>query len=230
MKQHFFFKLFSIFFISTFLWSCNSDEYALPDGFSYIENEIPSAKLEIRYLGDHNFVGRPIVGYEREVGILSTKATDALKKVQEELNQQGLGIKVFDAYRPQRAVTSFEVWAKDLNDTIAKQEFYPDVDKRDLFTLGYIASRSGHTRGSTIDLTLVDLATNQELDMGSSYDFFGEISHHDTQLINPSQTANREILRQAMLNHGFKDYAEEWWHYTLANEPFPETYFDFVVR
>lgn len=220
-----------IFFIALFLTHCSSrQESNLEDGFSYIKNKIPTIETDIRYFGSHNFTGRPVVGYEAPVAILSTKATLALEKVQNELNQKGLGLKVFDAYRPQRAVTSFEVWARDINDTIAKQEFYPDIDKKDLFVLNYIASKSGHTRGSTLDLTVINLQTKQELDMGSPFDLFGTISHHNTTEITPQQKENREILRKMMLKNGFKDYAEEWWHYTLIDEPFPETYFDFVVK
>lgn len=220
-----------IFFIALFLINCSSrQESNLEDGFSYIKNKIPTIETDIRYFGSHNFTGRPVIGYEAPVAILSTKATLALEKVQNELNKKGLGLKVFDSYRPQRAVTSFEVWARDINDTIAKQEFYPDIDKKDLFVLNYIASKSGHTRGSTLDLTLINLQTKQELDMGSPFDFFGTISHHNTTEITTQQKENRELLRTAMLKHGFKDYAEEWWHYTLIDEPFPETYFDFVVK
>jgi len=222
---------FVLIFLLIFpFFGCESDEETLPNGFVYVKDEIPNVISEIRYFGNHNFVGRPIIGYEKEVAILSLEATKALKNVQSELNEQGLGIKIFDTYRPQRSVSYFEVWAKDLNDTIAKQEFYPDVDKKNLFKLGYIAAKSGHTRGSTIDLTIVNLKTNQELDMGSTYDFFGEISHHNTQLITNRQKSNREVLRQIMLKHGFKDYPEEWWHYTLLNEPFPDIYFDFLVK
>lgn len=211
------------------LFSCKTDEQ-LPKDFAYIHQEIPSIVLDIRYAGNDNFVGRPIVGYQKNVAILSAKATAALKNVQLELNQQGLGLKIFDAYRPQQAVSSFEIWAKDFADTLAKKTYYPDIDKKDLFTLGYIASKSGHTRGSTVDLTLIDLNTKQELDMGSPFDFFGTISHHNTDFISIEQKKNREILRVTMLKHGFKEYAEEWWHYTLIDEPFPETYFDFVVK
>lgn len=211
------------------LTSCKTDE-KLPNDFIYIHQKIPSIVLDIRYAGNDNFVGRPIVGYQKNVAILSAKATAALKNVQLELNQQGLGLKIFDAYRPQQAVSSFEIWAKDFADTLAKKTYYPDIDKKDLFTLGYIASKSGHTRGSTVDLTLIDLNTKQELDMGSPFDFFGTISHHNTDFISIEQKKNREILRVTMLKHGFKEYAEEWWHYTLIDEPFPETYFDFVVK
>lgn len=226
-------KYFTIYLsvLLFFLLNCASrQDENLENNFSNIKNVIPSIETDIRYFGSHNFTGRPVVGYDAPVAILSTKATLALKKVQKELNKEGLGLKVFDGYRPQRAVTSFELWAKDINDTIAKREFYPEIDKRDLFTLGYIASKSGHTRGSTIDLTIINLQTNQELDMGSPFDFFGTISHHITTVITPQQKNNRELLRTTMLKHGFKEYAEEWWHYTLIEEPFPETYFDFVVK
>lgn len=225
-------KFFSLtFLIVFFLSTCTSQSHKnLPEGFSYIKKEIPNIETDIRYFGLHNFTGRKVVGYEAPVAILSTKATFALKKVQEKLNKKGLGLKVFDSYRPQRAVTSFEVWAKDINDTIAKKEFYPEIDKKDLFVLKYIASKSGHTRGSTLDLTLINLKTKKELDMGSPFDLFGTVSHHNTTEITSEQKQNRELLRTAMLKYGFKDYAEEWWHYTLINEPFPETYFDFVVE
>lgn len=193
-----------IILIVFFLFNCTArQESNLEDGFSYIKNKIPTIETDIRYFGSHNFTGRPVVGYEALVAILSTKATLALEKVQNELHQIGLGLKVFDSYRPQRAVTSFEVWARDINDTIAKQEFYPEIDKKDLFVLNYIASKSGHTRGSTVDLTLINLETKQELDMGSEFDLFGTISHHNTTEITPQQKENRELLRTAMLKKWF---------------------------
>lgn len=224
-------KHFPVVFLLFFLLNCISRENEnLKPRFSYVKNEIPTVELEIRYFGNHNFTGRAVIGYDAPVAILSTDATRSLKKVQKELNKKGLGLKIFDSYRPQKSVTSFETWAKDINDTLAKREFYPDIDKRDLFTLGYIASKSGHTRGSTLDLTLINLKTKQELDMGSSFDFFGTVSHHNTNSITAQQKENREILRTTMLNYGFKEYAEEWWHYTLINEPFPTTYFDFDIK
>lgn len=222
-------KLLILLIFSLFNCTSRQDE-DLENNFSNIKNVISSIETEMRYYGTHNFTGRPVIGYEAPVAILSTKAVLSLKKVQRELNQKGLGLKVFDSYRPQRAVTSFEVWAKDHNDTIAKREFYPEIDKKDLFTLGYIASKSGHTRGSTIDLTLINLQTKKELDMGSPFDFFGTISHHNTTAITIEQKQNRELLRTTMLKHGFKEYMEEWWHYTLINEPFPDTYFDFDIK
>ncbi|WP_300674193.1 M15 family metallopeptidase [Soonwooa sp.] len=223
-------SLFLIVFSLFGLFSCATREEHLQEGFVYVQKEIPDIIVDLRYYGTHNFTGRPVVGYEKPVLILSAAATNSLKKVQKELKAKGYGLKVFDAYRPQRAVTSFETWARNINDTIAKAEFYPDVDKRDLFTLGYIAAKSGHTRGSTIDLTLVDLKTGKEIDMGSAFDFFGSISHQDATQISAVQQANRMILKQAMLHNNFKEYHEEWWHFTLVNEPFPKTYFDFPIR
>lgn len=224
-------KLFLLLLISFFgLTSCASREDSLPEGFVYVQREIPGLILDLRYFGNHNFTGKPVAGYQKPVLIMSQSATKALKLVQKDLNRQGLGLKIFDAYRPQMAVDSFEIWAKDINDTIAKPEFYPEVDKKDLFTLGYIASKSGHSRGSTIDLTIVDLLTKKELDMGSPFDFFGTISHQDASQISALQKSNRRILKDKMLQYGFKEYHEEWWHFTLINEPFPNTYFNFPVR
>lgn len=222
--------IFYCFILFLGLNSCTSREENLPESFVYVQREIPDIIVDLRYFASNNFTGRPVVGYEKPVLIMSKKATQALAKVQKELKKKGYALKVFDAYRPQRSVTSFEVWAKDINDTIAKAEFYPEVDKRDLFTLGYIASKSGHTRGSTIDLSLVNLITGKDVDMGSPFDFFGTISHQDASQITVQQQANRLILKQAMLQFNFKEYQEEWWHFTLKDEPFPETYFDFVIK
>ncbi|MBT8257321.1 MAG: M15 family metallopeptidase [Bacteroidia bacterium] len=202
----------------------------IPKGFVYIEDEIPSIKSELRYFGSDNFVGLPIDGYEKNKVILSKEATVALRAVQAELAGYDLSIKIFDAYRPQRAVNHFIRWARVLNDTVNKSRFYPDVDKRNLFKEEYIASRSGHSRGSTLDITLVDLNTCEELDMGSAYDFFGKESWVDHKDISAEQRANRMLLQTVMVKHGFRNYPKEWWHFTLRNEPYPETYFDFVIR
>jgi D-alanyl-D-alanine dipeptidase len=219
-----------IFLILLFnLFSCSAQN-KLPEGFDYVTNHIPDVVLELRYFGNDNFVGRPINGYNKNVSILSTKAILALKNVQKELNEYNLGIKVFDSYRPQQAVDHFVRWAKVLNDTINKQKFYPNIAKKNLFKEGYIASKSGHTRGSTIDLTLVDLTTGKELDMGSPWDFFGPESWVANVNLTKQQRANRMLLQTVMRKHGFKHYTKEWWHFTLANEPFPETYFNFPVR
>jgi len=202
----------------------------LPDGFVYVTDEIPTAILEIRYFSEDNFVGAVIDGYHAPKAILTKEAAQALKKAADSLYEQGYYIKVFDAYRPQRAVDHFVRWAQDLSATQMKEKYYPDVDKALLFELGYIAEKSGHSRGSTVDLTLVDVSTGTELDMGSGFDFFGEISHHGTDLITKEQEQNRNILRDAMVNAGFEPYPEEWWHYTLRDEPYPDTYFDFPVE
>jgi D-alanyl-D-alanine dipeptidase len=175
-------------------------------------------------------MGTRVDGYHKAVIMVSKQAAQALSEVQKKLNQQGLGLKIFDAYRPQKAVDHFARWAKDPADILTKRKYYPDLPKGRLFELGYIAEKSGHTRGSTVDLTVVDLKTGAELDLGSPWDFFGEISHHDSPLVNEEATANRNLLRDIMIKHGFEPYAGEWWHYTLADEPFPETYFDFDVE
>ena len=199
------------------------------DNFVHLKDAIPNIKYEIRYAGKNNFLGRPVKGYESAEALMTKEAAATLKKVQTDLNTQGFGLKVFDAYRPQRAVNDFIAWAKIPGDTLTKRQFYPDLPKNRLFELGYIASRSGHSRGSTIDLTVIDLKTGKEIDMGGPYDFFGEISHHDYTKISSQQKENRLLLRNAMEKHGFNAYEKEWWHYTLKNEPYPETYFDFPV-
>lgn len=202
----------------------------LPEGFVYIDEMIPGVVLDIRYAGSHNFTGRPVPGYRAEKAIISEEAGRALAKVQQELIKNDYILKIFDAYRPQQAVDSFVEWARIAEDTLKKQEFYPDVAKSNLFEFGYIASKSGHSRGSTVDLSLVDAETCEEIDMGGSYDFFGERSHHDFRGISAKQKKNREILRRSMMKYGFRPYSEEWWHYTLRNEPFADTYFNFPVE
>lgn len=211
-------------------WIFISNLNRLPDGFVYVTDEIPTAILEIRYASEDNFVGTVIDGYHAPKAILTKEAAHALKKAADNLYEQGYYIKIFDAYRPQRAVNHFIRWAKDLNDTKMKKKYYPDLDKSVLFERGYIAEKSGHSRGSTVDLTLVDISTGKELDMGSGFDFFGEISHHGTDLITKEQEKNRNILRDAMVSAGFEVYPEEWWHYKLKDEPYPDTYFDFPVK
>lgn len=217
-----------IFFFFLLSFSTVGDQ--LPKEFTYVESVIPSIKVELRYLSNDNFVGSPIDGYQADKAILTKQATAALKNVQEELKHYNLSIKIFDSYRPQRAVNHFIRWARDLNDTINKQRYYPDVEKRFLFKEEYIATRSGHSRGSTLDITLVDITTCEELDMGSPYDFFGKESWVDNKDLTVQQRANRMLLQTVMRNHGFRHYPKEWWHFTLRGEPFPETYFDFLVK
>ncbi len=203
---------------------------ALPEGFVYLDEIITDAVYDVRYYTGNNFLGCRVDGYMVPRVILTVEAANALADVAAEFREKGLILKIFDGYRPQQAVDHFVRWAEDLDDQKMKAQFYPDVDKKDLFRLNYIAEKSGHSRGSTVDLTLVDVNTKEELDMGSGFDFFGEISHHDTDLITEEQRQNRELLKEAMVRHGFIPYPEEWWHYTLADEPYPDTYFDFPVK
>jgi len=204
-----------------------------PPGFVYVDELIPDIVLDLRYYGDDNFVGRRIDGYVRPKGILTTQAAAALKGVQEDLAPFGLGIKVFDAYRPQRAVDDFVRWAEDVTDTRTKDRFYPDVAKKNLFRENYIAARSSHSRGSTVDLTIVvrsGAAAGSELDMGSGFDLFGPRSWPTSLAVSPASRAHRMLLQVLMKKHGFEPYPQEWWHFTLKDEPFPDSYFDFPVR
>lgn len=219
---------FTILCMSVSIFSVSAQK-ELPKGFVYLQEIIPDIILDVRYAGENNFLGTPVEGYKNKTVILAIPAARALEKVQQELKSQGYCLKVFDGYRPQRAVNHFISWARVSDDTLKKQQFYPDVDKKDLFRLGYISTRSGHSRGSTIDLTIVDLKTGTETDMGGPYDFFGELSHHNYSEISDVQKNNRTLLKKIMMKHGFQPYSQEWWHYTYQPEPFPDTYFDFIV-
>jgi len=223
-------KIAIISFI-VFLFAFGSKESnTLPEGFVYAKTVISDLDVELRYFSSNNFVGDTIDGYKANVLILTKETANALQKVQHDLQQQNLCLKVYDGYRPQRAVNHFMRWAKDLNDTINKQEFYPDVEKRYLFREEYIATRSGHSRGSTLDLTIIDGITSEPLDMGSPYDFFGKESWVNHADLTEDQKSNRKLLQEVMLKHNFRNYAKEWWHFTLRWEPFPNTYFDFEVE
>ena len=203
---------------------------AVPHGFVDLKKAVPALQVEARYYGSNNFLGRPVDGYEAPRCYLTRPAAKALKAAEEALAPFGLGLKVFDAYRPQRAVDHFVRWAKDLGDTKMKARYYPRVAKSVLFKEGYIAARSGHSRGSTVDLTLIDRASGRELDMGTGFDFFGPESWPSSMAVTAQQRANRLLLRSVMTRAGFRPLQEEWWHFTLENEPFPERYFDFPVR
>lgn len=198
--------------------------------FVLLSEAVPDAILEIRYYSTYNFVGERINGYEEPVAFLTREAASALKEVSDDLAEQGYRLKIYDAYRPQTAVTHFANWAADTGDTRMKDYFYPELDKSVLFSQGYIAAYSGHSRGSTVDLTLFDMRTEKEVDMGGTFDYFGELSHPDYTGITEEQYENRMILRDAMTAHGFEPLETEWWHFTLADEPFPDTYFDFPVN
>ena len=201
-----------------------------PDSFLELQELIPSIHLELRYFSEDNFVGQILDGYHTNKVFMTREASTALSNVQDELAAFGMGLKVFDAYRPQRAVDHFVRWAQDLGDTKMKAVFYPSVAKQDLFSSGYIAQRSGHSRGSTIDLTIVDLQSGSELEMGTLWDFFDPSSWSSNLDMPPQSRANRNLLNAVMTRHGFRALPEEWWHFTLENEPFPDTYFDFPVK
>ena len=198
--------------------------------FVVLSEAVPDAILEIRYYSTYNFIGDRIDGYEAPVALLTREAAAALKAVSDDLIARGYRLKIYDAYRPQMAVTHFMNWALDLDDTRMKEYFYPELEKDVLFAQGYIAEHSGHSRGSTVDLTLFDMTTEKEVDMGGTFDYFGQLSHPDYQGITQEQYANRMILREAMMAHGFRPLEEEWWHFTLENEPYPDTYFTFPIR
>ncbi len=198
-------------------------------GFVVLAEYIPSIIQEIRYYSTYNFVGERIDGYEEPCALLTREAARALKSVSGELASQGFRLKVFDAYRPATAVKHFVQWSTDDLDLRMKPFFYPDLEKADLFQRGYIASKSSHSRGSTVDLTLLDMQTGKELDMGSPFDLFSEVSHPDYRAITDEQYVNRMFLRDAMLRNGFEPIFCEWWHFTLADEPYPDTYFEFPV-
>ena len=199
-------------------------------GFVLVADVIPDAMMDIRYYTDFNFVGMRIDSYEAPVAYLTKEAALALKHASDDLKAQGYRIKIFDTYRPQSAVNHFKRWVQDFNANEMKAYFYPNVDKSVLFESGYISERSSHSRGAAVDLTLVDISTGQEVDMGSTFDFFGEISHSAyTEGLTETQIHNRTILQKAMVKHGFKTIVTEWWHFYLKDEPYPDTYFDFPV-
>ena len=217
--------------------------------FVMLTDAVPDAILEIRYYGTYNFVGKRIDGYEEPTALLTRAAADSLRAVSDDVREQGYRLKIYDAYRPQKGVNHFVRWSKAVVDTLMKRYFYPDLQKSVLFPQEYIMERSGHTRGSTVDLTLFDMQTEKELDMGGTFDWFGPESHPDFcgnpetgeytgdnsksptgRSITEEQFQNRMILRRAMLRHGFRALDTEWWHFTLNEEPFPDTYFTFPVR
>lgn len=243
-----------ILLLATAAISSNYDTEKKPDTFVDITEVIPDVVLEIRYYGEHNFLGTRVDGYLAPKCILTRAAAQALAGVQNDLRPFSLSLKIYDCFRPQRAVDHFVRWAKDVDDTKTKQEFYPAVDKRNLFRDGFIASRSGHSRGSTVDLTIVPVPVppqpvfvlgqplvactlpvgkrfpDNSIDMGTGFDCFDELSHPANPKMGLRQRLNRLLLRTLMEKHGFRPYDKEWWHFTLANEPYPDTYFNFPVK
>ena len=242
MKKTGFFLLAIILLMSC---SDKSGKLVMPNdrsAFVTLTDAVPDAILEIRYFSTYNFVGTRIDGYEEPTALLTQQAADSLQAVSEEVMKMGYRLKIYDAYRPQKAVDHFVRWSKDPNDSLMKKYFYPQLEKDVLFPQCYIMEKSGHTRGSTVDLTLFDMNTEKELDMGGTFDWFGIESHPDfggnpdtfeytpNDSITEEQFQHRMLLRQVMLRHGFKPIDTEWWHFTLVDEPFPDTYFTFPVR
>jgi D-alanyl-D-alanine dipeptidase len=243
-------KLILIFFLT---FSIHLFAQDIPAGFIEIRDVIPDIILDLRYLTNQNFLGVPVDGYKAEKCYITKTAADSLAKVQNELRGFSLSLKIYDAYRPQQAVNHFVRWARDLSDTLTKKEFYPTVDKSRLFIDGYIAEKSGHSRGSTIDLTIVPIPLpyqpefdnenqcecfesidkrfkDNSIDMGTGFDCFNSLSHTENAAVSQQQRANRLLLKSLMDKYGFKNLEEEWWHFTLRNEPFPNTYFDFEIK
>lgn len=246
--SHLVFKLIFIFTIP-FIVGC-SKNHDLPEDFVFLKDIDPTIIENVRYHTNANFTGRPIIGYETNRIVCTNEAAQKLKNAHDDFKSMGYMLVIYDGYRPQRAVEDFIRWGKDNNDQLAKELYYPTVDKSKLFELKYIAKKSSHSRGSAFDLTIIKIDNtlkpidvtkrkieNDELpflddntvDMGSSFDLFHEISHHDSSLVSSEHVQKRNLLRDTLRKHGFKEYKEKWWHYTLENEPYPDTYFDFVV-
>ena len=204
----------------------NSTFQELNDGIS---DDLEKFEISIRYFSNNNFIGRPIPGYYANKAFLTREAADALLLAQRDFIKQGYRLKIYDAYRPQTAVDYFSAWAADLEDSQNKSQYYPNISKSQLFADGYIAAKSGHSRGSAVDLTLLEIESGNELDMGSPWDFFDPISWVENNQITDQQRANRKLLASVMIIHGFKPLKEEWWHFSFTEEPFPETYFDFPI-
>lgn len=247
-------RLLTLVFVALLLPGMSHSAGNLPEGFADISELVPSLLLDIRYFGSHNFVGVRVDGYNAPKCILTREAAAALAKVQSDLEPFSLSLKIYDCYRPQQAVNHFVRWAKDTGDTKTKAEFYPTLDKKDLFAGEYIATKSGHSRGSTVDLTIVTLPAakpasyqpgdklqacylplaerfpDNGLDMGTGFDCFHELSHTVNKKIGEKQRLHRLLLKTLMEKQGFKNYEKEWWHFTLRDEPFPQTYFDFAIE
>ncbi len=209
--------------------SYKSDITADPSGFVVLADYVPHIVQEIRYYSTYNFIGERIDGYEEPCALLTKEAARALKSVSNEMIVHGYRLKIFDAYRPACAVKHFVLWGIEDQDIRMKPYFYPDLQKQELFEQGYIAKKSSHSRGSTVDLTLLDMSTGKELDMGSPFDLFSVVSHPDYKGITEQQYENRMMLQRAMVRNGFEPIDCEWWHFTLKDEPYPDTYFEFPV-
>ena len=214
--------IFIIFYIAFF-------KNNLEKGFVYLKEIDDSIIVNLKYYSNQNFTGKFVDGYHSNTAILTKESALALSNAQDDFNKLGYSLILYDAYRPQRAVNFFVQWSKNLNDTINKRIYYPNIKKSELFELGYIAYKSGHSRGSTVDVSLIEISTNKELDMGTIFDYFGVESHTFFDDISENQKSNRLILYEIMSNNGFKNYSKEWWHFTLENEPH-QKYFNFLVN
>ncbi len=201
----------------------------LEDGFVYLKDIDNSIIVDLKYYSTENFTAKYVDGYQSNVAILSKESALALSKAQQDFNKLGYSLIVYDAYRPQSAVDFFVRWSNDHSDTLNKVIYYPNIKKSELFKLGYIAYKSSHSRGSTVDVSLVDISTKKELDMGTIFDYFGVESHTFSNEISEKQKSNRLILIEIMSDNGFKNYSKEWWHFTLKDEPF-QKYFNFLVK
>ena len=218
-----------IFLIFIVLFNYISTNYNLEKGFVYLSDINSSIIVDLKYYSSNNFTGKFVEGYNSNKAILTKEAAVALSNAQDDLNKIGYSLILYDAYRPQSAVDFFVKWSSNINDTIYKNTYYPNIKKSELFKLGYIAYKSGHSRGSTVDVSLVEIESKKEIDMGTIFDYFGVESHTFFNNLSKKQKLNRLILYEAMSNNGFKNYSKEWWHFTLKNEPF-QKYFDFPVK
>ncbi len=200
-------------------------------GFVSITDLCPEVKAHMSYGTTENFTGEVVAGYKARKALMAKGPAEALCNVIADARRLGLGIKIFDCYRPAKAVAFFQDWAKKAeNNFELKEIYYPEYTREQLFELGYIAKQSSHSKGSAVDLTLFDLETGKDLDMGTHFDYFGELSHTDNLGVTAAQRKNRYVLKGLMEGRGFKNFSQEWWHYSLKPEPYPDTYFDFDVE
>tara|TARA_Y100001936_G_scaffold254048_1_gene324059 strand:- start:11252 stop:11905 length:654 start_codon:yes stop_codon:yes gene_type:complete len=217
--------------MTSYLIPTNAISKDMPGNFINLKEYIPTLNIDLRYFTADNFIGRRIDGYNSPKALLTFEAGSALKKIQSELAIFGLGLKIYDAYRPQQAVDHFIRWAKDSHDIKMKSHYYPEIEKKDLFKKDYLAEKSSHSRGSAVDATLISLnGEHEELDMGTSWDFFGNSSEPNNFTVTAQQRANRMLLCYIMQKYGFQPHKKEWWHFTLENEPYPNKYFDIPIQ
>jgi D-alanyl-D-alanine dipeptidase len=202
----------------------------LPDGFVYLDEWIEDSIIDAKYAGCDNFMGRPAVGYEKPLVVASRQVAEGCVAAADILRERGYLLKFFDSYRPQRAVNDFCRWGEDVSDQRRKSIHYPNIDKAAVFIDGYVAHRSTHTRGCAVDLTLVERESGREVDMGTIFDFMDPASWPDSAAVTQRQHQNRYLLREVMLSCGFAPMVNEWWHFSVDPEPYPDTYFDFPIR